>query len=56
LNDHTGADSTEVAPGVVLDFDKQGGLVGIDVQHASKNADIHRLLLNKMPFNELEAA
>jgi uncharacterized protein YuzE len=42
--------------GVVLDFDKQGGLVGIDVQHASKNADIHRLLLNKMPFNELEAA
>jgi len=56
LNDHPGTDSTEVSPDVVLDFDKQGGLVGIDVQHASKNADINRLLLSKMPFNELEAA
>ena len=56
LNDHPGTDSNEVSAGVVLDFDKNGGLVGIDVQHASKNADIHRLLLNRMPFKELEAA
>ena len=56
LNDRPGTDSTEVTEGVVLDFDEKGGLVGIDVQHASKHADIHRLLLNKMPFTELEAA
>ena len=56
LNDRPGIDSTEVTEGVVLDFDENGGLVGIDVQHASKHADIHRLLLNKMPFKELEAA
>ncbi len=56
LNDRPGTDSTEVTDGVVLDFDENGGLVGIDVQHASKHADIHRLLLNKMPFTELEAA
>ena len=49
-------DSDEVAEGVVLDFDKNGGLVGIDVQHASVHADISRLMLNKMPFQELEAA
>jgi uncharacterized protein YuzE len=49
-------DSDEVADGVVLDFDENGGLVGIDLQHASLHADIGRLMLNKMPFRELEAA
>ena len=49
-------DSDEVAEGVVLDFDENGGLVGIDVQHASQHADISRLKLSKMPFQELEAA
>jgi len=56
LNENPGKDSDEVADGVVLDFDENGGLVGIDVQHASQHADISRLMLNKMPFRELEAA
>jgi uncharacterized protein YuzE len=56
LNDNPSQDSDEVAEGVVLDFDSAGGLVGIDVQHASQHADISRLMLNKMPFRELEAA
>jgi len=34
------ADSDEVADGVVLDFDGNGRLVGIDVQHASEKTDI----------------
>jgi uncharacterized protein YuzE len=49
-------DSDEVADGVVLDFDENGGLVGIDVQHASQHTDMSRLMLSKMPFRELEAA
>ena len=51
-------DSDEVADVVVLDFDENGGLVGIDVQHASQHqhADISRLMLNKMPFRVLGAA
>ncbi len=56
LIDKPSKDSDEVADGVVLDFDEFGGLVGIDVQNASQHADISRLLLNKMPFRELEAA
>ena len=56
LNEKPSTDSNEVAEGVVLDFDKSGGLVGIDLQHASLHADIGRLMLNKMPFRELEAA
>jgi uncharacterized protein YuzE len=56
LVDRPSADSNEVAEGVVLDFDEKGGIVGIDVQHASKHVDIHRLLLEKMPFREMQAA
>jgi uncharacterized protein YuzE len=49
-------DSDEVANGVVLDFDDEGGIVGIDVQHASKHADMHCLMLNQMPFKAMEMA
>lgn len=56
LLERPSADSNEVAEGVVLDFDEAGGLVGIDVQHASQHADISRLMLSRLPFKELEAA
>jgi hypothetical protein len=38
----------------VLDFDAEGKLVGIDLQHASKCADIERLI-SRLPFHEMEA-
>jgi len=56
LNEIPSKDSDEVAEGVVLDFGESGKLVGIDVQHASQNADITRLMLSKLPFRELDAA
>lgn len=56
LADRPSVDSDEVKDGVILDFDAQGALVGIDVQHASKRADMDELHLSKMPFAELIAA
>jgi uncharacterized protein YuzE len=56
LADRASVDSDEVTDGVVLDFDADGALVGIDVQHASKRADLHELSLSKLPFGELTAA
>ena len=56
LVERPGADSNEVADGVVLDFDEAGGIVGIDVQHASQHVDITKLLVNRLPFHALEAA
>ena len=56
LSERVAANSDEVAEGVVLDFADDGALVGIDVQRASKNADIQRLFLNKVPFTEVIAA
>ncbi len=56
LSERPSVDSDEVADGVVLDYDAQGALVGIDVQHASERADIRRLAVNHMPLDSLEAA
>jgi uncharacterized protein YuzE len=56
LADRASVDSDEVKDGVVLDFDANGSLVGIDVQHASERADIQSLSISKLPFGELLAA
>jgi uncharacterized protein YuzE len=56
LADRASVDSDEVKDGVVLDFDANGALVGIDVQHASERADLNKLSLSKLPFGELLAA
>lgn len=42
LSNTPSVNSDEVADGVVLDFDGNDKLVGIDVQHASQKAGISR--------------
>ena len=42
-------DSLEAAPGVVLDFDSAGKLIGIDLEHASKVLDIQGIELHEEP-------
>jgi len=39
-----------VAPGVVLDFDAQGRLVGIDINHASQVANLSRVETSALPI------
>ncbi len=56
LTERPSTESDEVANGIVLDFAEDGALVGIDVQHASRQVDISRLLIDKVPFHALEAA
>jgi len=43
LADRAATESTEVAEGVVLDFDAEGRLVGIDIDHASRVVDLSKL-------------
>lgn len=50
LADRIGADVVEVAPGVVLDFDRDGRIVGIDIDHASEVVDLSRLDAASLPF------
>ena len=56
LSARPSVDSDEVAEGVVLDFDSEGILVGIDVQHASQKTDIESISLSHLPLHNLEAA
>lgn len=53
LAERPSADSREIAPGVVLDFDASGQLVGIDVDHASQVADLSRLQAECLPVQSL---
>jgi len=43
-------DSREVVPGVVLDFDAEGHLVGIDIDNASQIANLSRLEAESLPL------
>jgi uncharacterized protein YuzE len=53
LAERPGADAREVAPGVVLDFDVDGRLVGIDIDHASKVVNLSRLEAEALPLASL---
>ena len=39
-----------LAPGVVLDFDAEGGLVGIDIDRASSVVNLSRLDVESLPL------
>ncbi len=49
LAERPSADSREVTPGVVLDFDAAGTLVGIDIDHASHHLDLSGLGNGSVP-------
>ena len=50
LSSKTSKDSIEISTGVVLDYDKDGNLVGIDIDNASSKLDLTELILNKVPI------
>lgn len=56
LVDRPSEETHEVAPGVLLDFDAQGALVGIDVDRASEVVDIARLEIEELPLASLSMA
>jgi len=43
------ADSVEISDGVVLDYDADGNLVGIDIDHASVKFDLQELTTDQIP-------
>ena len=43
------AESREVSPGVVLDYDVDGNITGIDIDEASRKLDLRELTLSKLP-------
>lgn len=49
LSERTSVESREVSEGIVLDYDADGDLVGIDIDNASKKVQLDRLVLSKLP-------
>lgn len=49
LSEQSSVESREVSEGVVLDYDAEGRLVGIDIDHASRKVELKRLVLSKLP-------
>ena len=52
LSDAPAAESEEVAPGIIVDYDELGRAVGIEMLHLSRRAagaDMQRLLFETVP-------
>lgn len=49
LSERPSVESREITEGVVLDYDAEGNLVGIDIDNASQKVDLKKLTLNKLP-------
>ncbi len=50
LVDRPSVESEEVRPGIVLDFDSDGNLVGIDIDNASKVANLSKFEIEALPI------
>ena len=49
LSEKPSAESREISKGVVLDYDANGNLVGIDIDNASSKVELKKLILSKLP-------
>jgi len=53
LSSGVGTESEEVAPGVVLDFDNQNRVIGIEIEDASTFIDLSSLEISALPLANL---
>ena len=49
LSERPSVESREISEGVVLDYDAEGNLVGIDIDNASRKVELKQLTLSKLP-------
>lgn len=49
LSERPSAESREISDGVVLDYDAEGKLVGIDIDNASNKVELQKLILSRLP-------
>lgn len=56
LSSKPSVDSREVSEGIVLDYDAEGNLAGIDIDQASLKLNIKELILSKLPAEVTQVA
>lgn len=50
LSTKASSDSQEISEDLVVDFDREGNVVGFDIQHASKKLDLKTLETSALPL------
>lgn len=53
LSDKESFESKVVSEGIVIDYDKDGFITGIDIDNASKKIDLNDISISKLPFNKI---
>lgn len=56
LSSAESAETRAISDSVNVDFDAEGGVVGIDIDHASKRLDLTSLETTELPLRDLRAA
>lgn len=56
LSSKVGSDVREIGDGVMADFDEQGNIVGIDIDHATRKLDLTSLETIKLPVKPTKTA
>jgi uncharacterized protein YuzE len=56
LSEKASVDSKEVARGVVIDFDEEGNIVGIDIDNASKIVNLKSVESVSLPTSRIAFA
>jgi uncharacterized protein YuzE len=49
LSEKPSVESGEISEGAILDYDAEGNLVGIDIDHASRKVGLRTLTLSRLP-------
>ena len=49
LSSKPSKESVEISEGIVLDYDDEGHITGIDIDNASHKIDLNEIVLNKIP-------
>ena len=49
LSSKPSKESVEISEGIVLDYDSDGHITGIDIDNASHKIDLNEIILNKVP-------
>ena len=55
LSERPSAESREISEGVVLDYDADGKLIGIDIDNTNNKVEMEKLTLSKLP-GQIETA
>ncbi len=56
LSSKPSTESLEISDGIVLDYDEDGHITGIDFDNASHKIDLNEITLNKYPAHQKSIA